>query len=153
MKMRDASGVLKTVSAVHVRDASNTLKSVGTGHMRDGSAVLKTFFGTGGGGGGGGSETVTITPSSKFTSSANLDTNVSSFAATFSGTATSIVWSLSNIVGSAAIVSGQGTATASISVTAPAQDETASCTITCTATVDGVPGVQGTATKHHTWTN
>lgn len=149
MKMRDASNVLKTVSAVHMRDAANVLRAVSAIHMRDDANVLKSAFVTGGGGGGPPPSPVTITPASKATSSATQSSNTSAFTATFSGAPTSIVWSVEDVVGGTAqVFSGQGTATAQI--TAHAADiGTASCTIRCTAIISGVT-YSGTATKQHT---
>lgn len=103
----------------------------------------------GGGGGGGGTAPVTITPATKSTTSLTNSSNTSTFNAAFSGSPSSIVWSLENIVnGSANVFSGQGTANAQITVHAADPDTAASCTIRCTAIIGGV-SYSATATKSH----
>lgn len=149
MKLRDASNVLKTVSAVHMRDAANVLRVAPAIHMRDAANALKSAYASGGGGGGGGSPPVSITPTSKSTVSSTQQSNTSPFVAAFSGTPTSIVWSVEDVIGGTAqVFSGQGTSTAQITVTA-SDIGTASCTIRCTVVIAGVT-YSSTATKQHT---
>jgi hypothetical protein len=105
-------------------------------------------------GGGGGGASVSVTPSSKFTTSLSSPSNASSFVAAFTGGApTAILWSVLNVTGGTAqVASGQGTDTASISVTAADPDVPVSCTVKCRATIAGT-NYTDTATKQHTWSS
>jgi hypothetical protein len=147
MKLRDAAGVLKTVGAIKVRDATGALKTVSKGHVRDSTGAQKTFFDTTAGGGG---ATVTIAPANYGSTSASALDNTSDFTATFSSAPTSIVWSIVNPVGaSGAIISGQGTATARVTITN--DGAVGSIGVRCTAVIGGV-AVSATVTKTHRFT-
>lgn len=151
MRLRDASNVLRSVAAIHMRDASNVLRTVPAVHMRDSANALKSAYAAGGGG----LPPVTIAPASSTTTSRSSFANTSAFVATFNaGTPTSIVWSVEDVEnGTASVVTGQGTNTANVQLTANdigGDSVTAFCTIRCTAIIGGTT-YSGTATKQHSF--
>jgi hypothetical protein len=148
ISIRDAASALKSGTVLKVRDAASALKTVQTIKLRDAAGLLKTAYDVGGGGAG---ASVSVTPSVKATNSDTVNNNTSSFTAAFTGgSPSSIVWSIQSATGgTATIVSGQGTATASIKLTnTGAAGTTASCTIKCVAVIGGV-SYNDTATKTH----
>jgi hypothetical protein len=154
MKVRTAAGI-KAVSAIHVRTAAGAggLKTVTDGHVRIGAggANLKDIWTPAGGGGVILGEWVSNSPVSKISTSATDPNNTSDFSAFFSNPPTSIVWSLSNVLnGTATIISGQGTNKARVSLTASGHGVQASCTVKCTALINGQT-VFDTSTKKHTY--
>lgn len=64
IRIRDASGVLRTITQIRARDAGGTLRTIDTIRARDTAGILRTVFSSGGGGGGGGgaldTQTVTV---------------------------------------------------------------------------------------------
>lgn len=159
MKVRIGAGGanLKTISALHVRTAAGAggLKTVGDAHVRIGAggANLKDFWtpSGGGGGGGGGGDTVTITPSSKTSTSATDPNNTSDFTASFSNAPTSITWDVLTPVNcTASVISGQGTATARISLTCTTPGVQGTVNVRCRAVIGGVT-IGNTAIKRHTY--
>jgi hypothetical protein len=147
IKARNSANVLKSGTALKMRNSANVVKTIQTIKMRNSANVLKTAYDAGGVIGG----SVSVTPVTKATNSDTINNNTSSFTAAFTGgSPSSIVWSIQSVSGgTATIVSGQGTATASIKLTnTGAAGTTASCTIKCAAVIGGVTYTD-TATKTH----
>jgi hypothetical protein len=161
MKVRIGAGGanLKTISALHVRTAAGAggLKTFANAQVRIGAggANLKDFWtpgGGGGGGGGGGTDPIVITPSGKTTVSATDASNTSDFTASFSSAPTSIVWDiLTPVSGVGVIISGQGTPTVRVTLTASSPNVQARCSVRCTAVIGGSSNALSVL-KRHTYT-
>lgn len=144
MKVRDASAASKTVAFIKVRDASGALKSAAFFKMRDAANALKNAL-----------SSLPVTPATSSTSGTSSSSAVVSFTVAFTGTPTSIVWSIEDITADThvSIFSGQGTTVAGITiVNLGTPPRTVSCTVKCTVVIAGITS-QGTATLSYTETS
>lgn len=136
VKVRDASGVLRTVATLKVRGPDNVLRTIDFVRVRGPDNVLREVYSASGGGGGTPSPNnpASISPGSR--SAAGKLSGISVyFTAMSSGAApTAFAWSV--IDGAGAVVSGGTTNSAQLRVYVN-EDSTETATFACDMTIDG----------------
>ena len=135
LKIRDAGGTMRTITAIKIRDAGGVVRTITSVKVRDTGGVLREVFTTGGGGGPGpGPNPAVITPSyASFSGKATF--RAANFTASAgSETITSYSWGL--IDGPGTVTAGGATATATLQVYAVAGDAV-SATFFCDLLIGG----------------
>lgn len=148
LKVRDAGGVLRTITTVRVRDGGGILREIVSWKIRDGAGVLREIFTSGGGGGGG--NPMSITPGSRNTESTSYFNSKSFTAYSSGGVPSSYSWGV--LSGPGSVTSGATAATAQLGVYADADDTPTTALFYCDAVIAAVT-YRATCSFTHTHTS
>ena len=144
VKVRDAGGVLRTITVIKVRDEAGVLREVTSWKIRDGAGVLREVFSAGGGA----TEGASITPGSTNTTNRSIFKSASFTAYGSGGVPSAYAWGV--LSGPGVVQSGGATATALLGVYADAGGAPTTAAFYCDVTIGGTP-YRATCTMTHTY--
>jgi hypothetical protein len=135
VKVRDASGVLRTVVTLKIRGADNVLRTIDFVRVRGSDNVLRTVYTNGSGGGTPApSNPTSISPGGR--SASGKPTNYTAYFTGMSSTTAPTTFAWSVIEGPGTIISGGNAATAQLRIYVD-QDNSETATFACDMTVGG----------------